>query len=215
MLVTRLWEIRTRKHKLYYLCILIFVSHILNTTYIDGLKCERGVINQPYCDQVKQILDRIPADLAERLFGKESDYASTSGKGSETKLFRELKNAILGKNVLDKNSASLNEISNQLLAYLWQHIVSELDVLGHHYEIDDISSIKVDDSSIVTGQTFKGHLSFDTAVTIYIDSEDETGIMMSFPTEATVECNKNELGKWKLDENGLVLHFDTSKYGVG
>ena len=68
---------------------------------------------------------------------------------------------------------------------------------------------------MATWQTFKGSLSFDTAVTIYIDSEDETGIMMSFPTEATVECNKNKLGKWKLDENGLVLHFDTSKYGVG
>lgn len=195
------------------------VRRLLPKSIIDGLKCERGVINQPYCDQVKQILDRIPADLAERLFGRESDYASTSGKGSETKLFKELRKAILGKNALDENSVSLDisldEIANQLLSYLWQNIVSELDVLGHHYEVDDISSIKVDNSSMATWQTFKGSLSFDTAVTIYIDSEDETGIMMSFPTEATVECNKNKLGKWKLDENGLVLHFDTSKYGVG
>lgn len=55
-------------------------------------------------------------------------------------------------------------------------------------------------------------LSFNTAVTIYMDIEDETGIVMSFPTLATVRFLKNKFGKWKLDESSIKLHFDTSKY---
>lgn len=45
-----------------------------------------------------------------------------------------------------------------------------------------------------------------------MDSEDETGIVMSFPTLATIRFLKNKLGKWKLDESSIDLHFDTSKY---
>lgn len=45
-----------------------------------------------------------------------------------------------------------------------------------------------------------------------MDSEDETGIVMSFPTLAAIRFLKNKLGKWKLDESSIDLHFDTSKY---
>ena len=143
-------------------------------------------------------MKRVPEALAESLFGENSDYASTSGKGSETKMFNALRNAILLQktSLLKQNSLgiSLDKVSTHILSYLWQNIDSELDSLGHHYEVDDIS------------------LSFNTAVTIYMDIEDETGIAMSFPTLATVRFLKNKLGKWKLDESSIELHFDTSKY---
>lgn len=189
------------------------IRDLLPSIVIDGLKNDRGVINQPYCDAVRQILNRIPGDLAERLFGKGSDFASTSGKGSETKLFKELKSAIFGKNTQKSKSSKipLDEISTQLLAYLWQNLDSELDSLGHHYEVDEISDISVDTSSMVE-KTLTCKLSFNTAVTIYIDNEDETGIAMSFPTKARVVFVKNEHDKWKLDDNDVVLSFDTSRY---
>lgn len=191
------------------------IRELLSVTVIDGLKNERGVVNQPYCDQVKNILKRVPEALAESLFGENSDYASTSGKGSETKMFNALRNAILLQktSLLKQNSLgiSLDKVSTHILSYLWQNIDSELDSLGHHYEVDDISDMSIDDS-MKDEDFLTCKLSFNTAVTIYMDIEDETGIAMSFPTLATVRFLKNKLGKWKLDESSVELHFDTSKY---
>ena len=158
---------------------------------------------------------QIPDALAESLFGEKSDYASTSGKGSETKMFNALRHAILLQktSLLKQNSLgiSLDKVSTHILSYLWQNIDSELDSLGHYYEVDDISDMSIDDS-MKDEHFLICKLSFKSAVTIYMDSEDETGIVMSFPTLATVRFLKNTLGKWKLDESSIKLHFDTSKY---
>ena len=99
------------------------------------------------------------------------------------------------------------------MSYLWQNIDSELDSLGHHYEVDDISDMSIDDS-MKNEQFLTCKLSFNTAITIYMDIEDETGIAISFPTLAIVRFLKNKLGKWKLDESSIELHFDTSKYYI-
>ena len=133
----------------------------------------------------------------------------------ETKMFYALRNAILMQktSVLKQNTLdiSLDKVSSHILSYLWQNIDSELDSLGHHYEVDDISDMSIDDS-IKDEHFLICKLSFKSAVTIYMDSEDETGIVMSFPTLATVRFLKNTLGKWKLDESSIKMHFDTSKY---
>lgn len=48
-------------------------------------------------------------------------------------------------------------------------------------------------SFMVENGNIKCQMAFDSSVTIYLDNEDDDGVTMSFPTQATFELQDNGL----------------------
>ena len=81
---------------------------------------------------------------------------------------------------------------------------------GHHYEYEEMDGVELVSAMIVDGM-IKVNMSFDSSVTIYLDNEDEDGVTVSFPTEATFELQDNG-GKWEINESSVKTKFDTSGF---
>ena len=69
----------------------------------------------------------------------------------------------------------------------------------------EIVSAKLEDGNV------KCKMAFNSSVTIYLDNEDDDGVTMSFPTEASFELQDNG-GKWEINEESVRSKFDTSSY---
>lgn len=181
---------------------------------IDSLNIDGGYVSSSYVDHVKGLLERVPKTKREQFFGKKSAYAGSSGKGSEAKLYKELRSIIFNNQLFEDNtekSLPVNEIAEQLQEYLWTHVEAELDCLGQRYEFDDLMDLRVDSFEKTNDATIECKVSFDSGITIYMDNEDETGFSMSFPTTASLVI-KESSGKWVIDEDSVIASFDTSKY---
>lgn len=183
---------------------------------------KKGEVCESYCEYMKDVLAPILKE-ADSLFGKESEFASGSGKGFEVRMFRRLRN-ILKKissvkindgNIsvatsLGHDSISVDDVVEQLQNYYWVNEDGELACLGHHYEYEEMDGVELVSAMIVDGM-IKVNMSFDSSVTIYLDNEDDDGVTVSFPTEATFELQDNG-GKWEINESSVKTKFDTSGF---
>lgn len=181
---------------------------------LDSLNLDGQYISSSFVGYAKDLLKRVPKAKREHFFGKESVYAGSSGKGSEVKLYKELRSLIFNDQLYVDNSEitlPVNEIAEQLQDYLWLHVMSDLDCLGQRYEFDDLIDLRVDSFTKIDETTINCKVSFESGVTIYLDNEDETGFTMSFPSKATFLI-KELSSKWIISEESVKISFDTSKY---
>lgn len=174
---------------------------------------EKNEVCLPYVEQVSQRLSPLQK-YGEALFGKKSEFSSSSGQGAESKLYKKMLFYIQQQKniVIDEVSYpfDLDKVSEALQEYLWVNPVDELDILGHHYEVENIEDFKVvhykkgiDACEIQSA--------FNVYVNIFIDNEDDTGFSMDFPAEATFIWEKDG-DKFVLDESSVKLNVDTDKY---
>lgn len=183
---------------------------------------KKGEICESYCEYMKEVLAPILKE-ADAIFGTESEFASGSGKGFEVRMFKRLRSilkkikcaTIEGKNIsvatsLGSEQISIDDIVEQLQSYYWTSEDGELASLGHHYEYEEMEDVDLISATVDDG-TVKCKISFNSSVTIYLDNEDDDGVTLSFPTEASFEIQDNG-GKWEINEDSVRSKFDTSSY---
>lgn len=183
---------------------------------------KKGEICESYCEYMKEVLAPILKE-ADAIFGTESEFASGSGKGFEVRMFKRLRSilkkikcaTIEGKNIsvatsLGSEQISIDDIVEQLQSYYWSTEDGELASLGHHYEYEEMENVELV-SAMVEDGAVKCEMAFNSSVTIYLDNEDDDGVTLSFPTEASFEIQDNG-GKWEINEDSVRSKFDTSSY---
>ena len=183
---------------------------------------KKGEICESYCEYMKEVLAPILKE-ADAIFGTESEFASGSGKGFEVRMFKRLRSilkkikcaTIEGKNIsvatsLGSEQISIDDIVEQLQSYYWSTEDGELASLGHHYEYEEMEDVELV-SAMVEDGAVKCEMAFNSSVTIYLDNEDDDGVTLSFPTEASFEIQDNG-GKWDINEDSVRSKFDTSSY---
>lgn len=180
---------------------------------ITSLYKDNVSISDQYYKFVKSRLSSIKTEKADYLFGKKSAFSGSSGKGSEVKMYKELRSAIFGEPLVSDREQSkipVMEIAEQLQAYYWMNQESDLDCLAYRYEFDDLSNLRVEEYECKE-ETISCRVKFDSGITIFSDNEDVIGFSMSFPSEASLVMKKTE-NKWVLEESSVKSRFDTSKY---
>lgn len=103
-----------------------------------------------------------------------------------------------------------DKLCEELQEYMWLTPIDDLDVLGHHYEVENISEFKVVDYKKGI-DAFEVKVLFGIYVNIYLDNEDDSGFSIEFPAEATVLLDKDD-DDYHLDENNTKVMVDTDKY---
>lgn len=189
---------------------------------MDIPSTKKGEICESYCDYMRIILAPILKE-ADSLFGAKSEFASGSGKGFEVRMFKRLRSilkkikevSIEGVNInvvtsLGNNQIGIDDIAEQLQSYYWQYEDGELASLGHHYEYEEMGDVELISVELNDG-IVKCKMAFNSSVTLYMDNEDDDGVTVSFPTEASFELRDNG-GKWEIDEDSIRSKFDTSSY---
>ncbi len=167
----------------------------------------------PYVEQVISILKPLQK-YGESLFGEKSEFKSTSGQGSEGKLFKKML-FYLQKQQTDESEATdypfdKDKLCEDLQEYLWMTQVDELDMLGHHYEVENIENFKVTQYK-KEFDVLEVKVAFNVYVSIYLDNEDDSGFSMGFPAEATILLDKDG-ADYHLDENNTKVYVNTDKY---
>ena len=183
---------------------------------------KKGEICESYCEYMKEVLAPILKE-ANSIFGEKSEFASGSGKGFEVRMFKRLRSilkkikcaTIEGKNIsvatsLGSDQISIDDIVEQLQSYYWTTEDGELASLGHHCEYEEMEDVDMISATVDEGAV-KCKMAFNSSVTIYLDNEDDDGVTLSFPTEASFEIQDNG-GKWEINEDSVRSKFDTSSY---
>ena len=174
---------------------------------------ERNEVCAPYEEQVEKILSPL-TKYGERLFGKDSEFSLSSGRGAESKLFKKMLYYIQRQEVLDLDEQDYpfdkDSVSEELQEYIWMHPIDELVILGHHYDVENIENFKVVQYKMGI-DACEVKAAFSVYVNIFIDNEDDTGFCLEFPAEAKMLLDKDGEG-YKLDESSIKVSVDTEKY---
>lgn len=83
-------------------------------------------------------------------------------------------------------------------------------MLAHHYDVEDVSDVKVLASDENNGLV-KVNLSFEIIVTLFKDYEDENGFSMKFPVECKAEFDKRG-DRYRLHPDIVVVKVKTDEY---
>lgn len=171
---------------------------------------------QQYVDRVMEILSPV-TEYGELLFGKNSEFLSSSGLASVSKLYKKilfyLQLAQETKEIQEPQGSqelpfSSNKICEELQEYLWTTPIEDLNPLGHHYEVENISEFKIVNFEKDSDEVFA---TFSVHVNIYLDNEETSVFSMQFPADATMFLNNDDSG-YHLDENNIKVSVNTSKY---
>lgn len=173
----------------------------------------RNEVCNPYVEQVTQILSPLKK-YGEKLFGKDSEFSSSSGQGAEGKLYKKLLFYIQKQETLDLDEQAypfdIDTLSEELQEYMWVTPIDDLVLLGHHYDVENIENIKVE--SYKKGiDAYEVKASFDIYVNIFLDNEDDAGFNMEFPAEATMLLEKDGEG-YSLVGSDVKVSVNTDKY---
>lgn len=180
---------------------------------IESLHNKEVSVSEKYYSFALSQFKRLGKEKTQYLFGDDSGFAGSSGKGSEVKMYKELRSAIFLTQKYAANDSlpfSINVVAEQLQEYLWENEQDDLDCLGYRYEYEDLSDLEVDGFEVNNGK-YSLEVHFDSGVTIYVDNEDQTGFHMNFPSKATLKMEKED-NEWKLDTASVRVEFDTEKY---
>ena len=174
---------------------------------------EKGEVCQPYIQHVLKLL----APLQKRgqsLFGDSSECRSSSGQGSESKLFRKMLYYLQNRgpveithNLYGFNAESLRE---NIQEYVWTHSIDDLEPLGYKYEVEEIGDFKIEKYG-KAGDVYDVKASFNIYVIIFLDNEDETGYNMKFPAYCTVSVKTRGDG-FEFEKDSVSVYVDTEKY---
>lgn len=191
-----------------------------------------------YCGEIEKYLAPLLACKKE-LFGTDSQYGKTGGKGIESTLFNRMieilqQRKLLNESQEDKSQLKgmslvkatfsqkylsylmrfgIDDIEKRLETYMNRHLPSEIDALGTHSRVDDISKLLV--AQVMTdNEKSKLYITgtFDCAVEVRYGSEnDDIKLKHSFPGTFRLSLMKNE-ERWDLDEEECRVYVNTERY---
>lgn len=193
-------------------------------------------INTGYYNEVNRILDGLLIEQ-NRLFGPDSIYKGTGGKGLESALFKEITNILISDGTISKdtlprkkqnytNAKNTNlDITKQLRAkgvhdieeiicnYLNSNLPSEIDALGNHCRIEDVNDVSINsvwESGTECDIIVSG--SCECVVNISLDNEEEVDTISKFPAEFTLCLDVKSGGKCKVVGDNNTFSVDTDEY---
>ena len=186
-----------------------------DTQLLSCLKesASNNTVSEPYINHVTKMLEPLKK-YAESLFGERSEFKSSSGQGSEAKLFRKMLYYLQNPDPILKDGESYGfdaeSLREQVQEYIWTHPVDDLEPLGHRCEVEEIDEFKIEKY----GEREDGYdvkAAFNVYVNIFLDNEDETGFSMQFPASCEVSL-KHKGNSYEIDEENVIISVDTEKY---
>lgn len=188
-----------------------------------------GRICEPYGKQVEMRLQPVAA-IAEDLFGKESKYGGTGGKGLEAALYKKMREVIVEAHLIEEEPVpkissderiaaiewarhskivgqlyklGIRNVENELDKYLTTNVIDDLELNCHHYfyhRFDFLRYISYRESD--EGVLLEGKMSI--LIDTYLDAEEEIKIPMRIPCTFKFVMKKEGNG-WKGEENGIFV----------
>lgn len=171
-----------------------------------------GEICRIYIDHAKDVLSPL-VKHEKKLFGKKSQFSSTSGQGSEGKLYKRMKQILENPYLKDPDFPEIldpEDISMQLQEYFWSIPINDLDSLAHSNEVEDINELKIVEYE-KKGNGFFVRCSFKIETTLYIDNEDVNGFSIEFPAECSASFKVVD-DTLVLDEESVNVRVNTDGY---
>ena len=172
------------------------------------------MVCQQYIDHVIEKLKPV-TKYGELLFGENSEFSSSSGLASVSKLYKKILYYLYLQQsqteVIQGLPFDSNKVSEELQDYLWMTSIDDLNTLGHHYDVENISEFEIDTDSIKNNKdidVYEVKATFTVYVNIYLDNEDDSGFSMEFPAEATLLVDKDS----RIDNKNIKVSVDTEKY---
>lgn len=187
----------------------------------------------------KRVVERLTpiVDCADTLFGKNSKYAGTGGRGLENALYKEMHSKILRSRIVSESSIFNKSIEerltklemlkssqiifqlnikgiknlNELLEnYFTNHNIDDIEALGHHYEFSKISFIRY---SLLENFEDKYHVcgNCNVSFTTYLDQDNNLQIPLTMPCSFSIYI-ENKNGSWQIQEDNVKVVVDTSAY---
>lgn len=232
------------------------VSHLCKTTGVGAFMRLFPLIHQNVANEVLKTIDNVNdieannsyietamsilsplKDHNDRLFGSDSKYAKTGGKGFESALYKDMLKIIVQTGVVKRLSFQrsqqkfIKEISNNrterlgvilkdigikdvdvdIERYMNGNIPSELDCLGSHVRVEDVSDVtylRLEKTS-ETAYVLSGR--FDCKVSDWIDHEDDRCFTIIFPASFSL-LYRNDNGKWEMSESGSKVSVNTDSF---
>lgn len=174
---------------------------------------EKDEVCQKYVERVRVILKPLQLS-AEKLFGDNSEFKSTSGQGSESKLYKKMlyyiQNPIQEASNEKEYPFNPYVLCEEIQEYAWTTPIDDLDPLGHHYEVEDISGFKINEYHATDGG-YSVKVAFTIAANIYLDNEDDSVFSMEFPAECEAQVVKDG-DEYQLDGGSVIIRVDTDEY---
>ena len=187
-------------------------------TYLKSC-VEQNAVCEEYKNRVIDILSPLKK-RAHLLFGSNSEFASSSGQGSEVKLYKrilfelqrakEIDSRIATDAVVQTYGLDSDELCEKIQEYLWNNVVDDLDTLAHHYEADEIANFTITRCE-PSGDGFYVEAQFGLYVTLYLDNEDDSGFSMHFPTTCSFLAQKTA-ESLQVEESTVKIEVDTDEY---
>ena len=103
-----------------------------------------------------------------------------------------------------------SDISEQIQEWVWAHPIEDLDILAHHYEVEDVSDMEILDYEEKNGVVVV-KLTFMISVTLYMDNEDDKGFSMQFPAECKAEFDKGGV-RYNIHPDTVEIKVNTDEY---
>lgn len=170
------------------------------------------------------------------LFGPNSNYGKTGGKGIEDTLYKRLIGILQESGLLKKDTMNntkkveyvdlidtisqnyklqlekqgITFIEEDLMSFMNGHLPSEVDALGTHCSIDEIDKVIISRVNILDKKEIEVSGTFVCTIDISFDNEDKP-FASSFPGTFTAQYKKAD-DKWQITEEGSRIFVNTDSY---
>lgn len=174
---------------------------------------KRNEVCASYIEHVTEKLSPLKKH-ASALFGEHSEFKSSSGQGSETKLYKKMLYYLQNPNSVEVKGKHLGfdveTLRESIQEYVWLNPIDDLDPLGYRCEVEEIDDFEITDYG-GSSDGYDVKVSFNIYVNIFMDNEDEDGYSMQFPSLCTMSLKRNAKG-FELDADSVRISVDTDKY---
>jgi DGQHR domain-containing protein len=196
-----------------------------------------GMVCNDYVALIKNYMSPL-IDKQYDLFGKDSNYGKTGGKGMEDALLKEMidllrtagllksestinyrrtkyeivKSTISQRYISNLEQYGITGIEGDLLMFMNNHLPSEVDALGTHSRIEEIEDLTV--TNVLTPENNKDVSvigTFICTVEVSFENDDSDTFNSDFPGSFTMHY-VNDNGKWSIKEEGSRIFVNTDSY---
>lgn len=198
---------------------------------LPGAKCTS------YCTEIDKYLAPI-VEKQDELFGKDSQYGGTGGRGLETALYKRLLSILRASFVLEESDEKtdnmfissvtsslsenylrelrqygIQEVDSELEKYMIRHLPLELDALGTHSRVDEVLDLEVVQVQTVNeeGQLIINGTFLCVAEIQYGSGSDDTFLKSRFPASFQL-CYLRKNEGWVVEDEKSKVYVNTESF---
>lgn len=188
-----------------------------------------GEICKPYKEQVKKRLQPV-VKIADKLFGKDSKYGGTGGRGLEAALYKEMREAIRIAKLIENNPivkmtpaerlsaqetaqhasiygklyfSGIRNFEEMLDDYFTSNVIDDINSRANHYEYRGLSYLRLK-SLTKNNDGFEVSGKCSVSTMSYLDSEEEVKFPMKTPCLFSLRLQKKD-DNWEIIKNSVKV----------